>query len=296
MKFLTSTVALLTVSGVEVLAYPGKAFTSWGTGADSKTAATVVGRATDKCADAIQARGSQALIRRAARLMNRRLADGKITRADIAARNELKYAAIHNETSVLVPDADSASGLADIVRRDLREDQQGVDFYLDIAVIDLETCEPITDAHLTLWGADATGTYGGKRETFLRGTQATDDEGIVEFLTLFPGSEAARTPHMRVMVQTADGAAAVSSSDPTTSSPVRHTGEVFFDEDVIREVYTAAPYSTYQEEFSRVTNDQDAIYRAATADGHNAAVSVMRLGDDLSAGLIGYVSVNSPTS
>jgi hypothetical protein len=65
----------------------------------------------------------------------------------------------------------------DIYRHDVREGQQGIDFYFDIGLIDVETCEPYVscherkrtglmdnetpDAYLTIWSCNATGTYSG---------------------------------------------------------------------------------------------------------------------------------------
>jgi protocatechuate 3,4-dioxygenase beta subunit len=288
MKFLGLAVALLTLSGAEVLAHPGRPFV-WGADKRQSAESAIVGRSTDRCADAIRARGNQAHLKRAARLMSRRLADGKITREDIAARNELKYPTVLNHTSLLVPErsASGAPSTVGIVRHDVREDQPGVDLYLDIGVIDLHTCEPITDARLTISSCDATGAYpdaDDEDDIFLRGTQVTDEDGVVEFLTLFPGFEDARTTHVRIAVQPS------TAVDSDSSSPAQHVGQVFFDEELIHDVYSYPPYATYQDEFSRLANQDDAVYQEATANGHSAIVSVERLGDDMDAGLIGYVS------
>ena len=60
------------------------------------------------------------------------------------------------------------------------------------------TARPVAGAAVEVWHTDATGDYsafadggGGKDEaegtTFLRGTQVADDDGIVEFATIYPG-------------------------------------------------------------------------------------------------------------
>jgi len=36
-------------------------------------------------------------------------------------------------------------------RHDVRKDQKDIDLYLDIGIIDVETCEPLPDAWLTIW-------------------------------------------------------------------------------------------------------------------------------------------------
>lgn len=37
------------------------------------------------------------------------------------------------------------------VRADVRETQEGVPLYLDVAIYDVETCEPITDHWFEIW-------------------------------------------------------------------------------------------------------------------------------------------------
>jgi hypothetical protein len=37
------------------------------------------------------------------------------------------------------------------IRTDVREDQEGVPLYLDVAIYDVETCEPITDHWFEIW-------------------------------------------------------------------------------------------------------------------------------------------------
>ena len=47
------------------------------------------------------------------------------------------------------------------IRSHLVEDQVGVALHLDLLVIDTTTCAPVTDAYIELYGANATGVYGG---------------------------------------------------------------------------------------------------------------------------------------
>ncbi|KAK7422173.1 hypothetical protein QQZ08_009641 [Neonectria magnoliae] len=79
----------------------------------------------------------------------------------------------------------------------ISESQQGIDFYFDIGVIDIETCNPLEGSALTIWNCNATGSYSSfsgidldtselldgyseksdettDNETFLRGIQVTD--------------------------------------------------------------------------------------------------------------------------
>lgn len=73
---------------------------------------------------------------------------------------------------------------------------------LDAQVVDVTTCEPVTNAMLEIWACNATGVYSGivasgngvgtadpsnLNNTALRGLQPTDEDGVASFDTLFPG-------------------------------------------------------------------------------------------------------------
>ena len=138
------------------------------------------------------------------------------------------FSTIQNSTCILAPETVwGPYGIdGELHRHDVREGQKGIDLYLDIGIIDVETCEPLPDAWLTIWvslkdlftcdiqsgfakACNATGTYGGftgidpdtastmdgwstredgttDDEAFLRGIARTDSAGMTEFLTIFP--------------------------------------------------------------------------------------------------------------
>lgn len=88
------------------------------------------------------------------------------------------------------------------VREDVRDSQQGVELILDTQVVDVITCEPVTNAVVEIWHCNSTGVYSGVvasgngvgssdpgnlNNTFLRGLQPTDDDGVAKFTSLFPG-------------------------------------------------------------------------------------------------------------
>lgn len=310
MKFLSSAVTLLALSA-EVFAHPEKHDDH--DHSKREVAKAVTGRATGKCASAIEARKEKTIARRAARLLERRIAEGQVSQADITSRNELKYTTIQNDTCVLAPDTVWGPYGVDgeMVRHDLRElssGQEGIDLYLDFGVIDVETCEPLPNAALTIWNCNSTGYYSSYTgvdpdtvelksgwtqradgttddETFLRGIQVTDSEGMAEFLTLFPGYYASRTTHTHVTVQTD-----IKNGTSYSASKIQHIGQIFFEEDLINQVYQNAPYAAHLDTLTRVTNDVDSVYITANADGYSAMVSVEWLGTNITDGLVGYVS------
>ena len=124
-------------------------------------------------------------------------------------------------------------------RRDITEAYPGHPLRLGLRVID-EACDPVPGAAVEVWHADATGDYsaftdngGGKDEgsgtTFLRGTQTAGDDGIVEFLTVYPGWYRGRAVHIHLRVHL----------DDTTVL----TSQLFFDEDHTATVYAEDPYA-----------------------------------------------------
>jgi protocatechuate 3,4-dioxygenase beta subunit len=126
-------------------------------------------------------------------------------------------------------------------RRDVTEGLPGQPMRLGLRVVD-KTCAAVPGAAVEIWHADATGDYsafidngGGKDAgagtTFLRGTQTADDNGIVEFLTVYPGWYSGRAVHIHLRVHLAD----------TTVL----TSQMFFDADYTAGVYAAAPYAEF---------------------------------------------------
>lgn len=135
---------------------------------------------------------------------------------------------------------------AESVRSDIREDREGVPLRLALRVRDAEACEPIADAVVDIWHCDAGGVYSGfdqgEGERFLRGTQVTNREGIVEFLTVYPGWYPGRTPHIHAKVHL----------DRQTVL----TTQLYFDDEVSDRVYENAPYEPGRD----ATNDADGIF------------------------------------
>lgn len=196
-----------------------------------------------------------------------------------------------------------------MIRTDLREEQKGIDFYLDIGVIDTETCEPLESTALTIWMCNATGSYSSftgidpdtssllsgwtknsdgttDDETFLRGIQVTDAEGMVEFLTKFPGYYVTRTTHIHVTAQTN-----ITNGTFYSQSKVQHIGQLFFEEELLNTVYALEPYAAHLDTLNRTTNAEDRLYSTASSEGYSAVISVSKLGDTVADGLVGYVSI-----
>jgi protocatechuate 3,4-dioxygenase beta subunit len=171
---------------------------------------------------------------------------------------------------------------ADKIRSDVREDKQGAQLRLALQVQDSETCRPIPHAVVEIWHCDAGGLYSGAEaasggggtpptgppptgtpptgtpppggdadleptddERYLRGAQVTNQRGIVEFTTIWPGWYRGRTVHVHVMVHV--------GNEKTL------TTQLMFDEALNAEVLAQQPYA--QRTGRDTFNEDDSIYR-----------------------------------
>ena len=120
-------------------------------------------------------------------------------------------------------------------------------------------CTPLAGAQVDVWHADAAGIYSDESventvgQSFLRGYQLTDSNGLAAFKTIFPGWYSGRTVHIHVMIRT------YSSSGGKT---FEFTTQLFFDPALSLTVMAKAPYNTRGN--PDTTNATDNIYKSET--------------------------------
>jgi len=143
----------------------------------------------------------------------------------------------------------------DLVRPDIRAGKAGVplDLTFNVSrVVGGDTCEAIEGALVDVWHTDAGGVYSGvgraSGERFLRGIQPTDADGSASFTTIYPGWYRGRTPHIHFKVRAPEGA----------SEAYTFTSQLFFDDDLSRQVYQQPPYADRGAQDT--TNGEDGIY------------------------------------
>lgn len=109
----------------------------------------------------------------------------------------------------------------------MAEDQPGVPLWLDVGLIDMATCEPLPNALISFWHCNATGSYSSftglspntgfpfllqelnitdfeigvtdlhtDDTTWLRGMWPTNENGMMEMRTIFPGFYVERAIHI----------------------------------------------------------------------------------------------------
>jgi protocatechuate 3,4-dioxygenase beta subunit len=155
-----------------------------------------------------------------------------------------------------------------LVRADITEGKPGVPLRQLIQVVTAD-CRPVEGARVDLWHCDAAGNYSGyarqgsdtvtdtSGQTFLRGTQPTDGDGIARFETIYPGWYQGRATHMHYKVFVDDRTVL--------------TSQIFFPDALSESLYrNAAPYAG-RPESRRVVNARDRIAQRA-GDGAHAAV------------------------
>ncbi|KAK2011953.1 aromatic compound dioxygenase [Colletotrichum eremochloae] len=214
-----------------------------------------------------------------------------------------------NSSCILTPESTQGpyyvSG--EYVRRNLVEDQEGVDIVLDYQVIDVETCEPVPKVYLEMWHCNATGVYSGViasgngdssdesniDNTFLRGIQLTNQDGIAQFESIFPGHYTSRATHIHLLVHT--NAMLFANNTLGSVNTASHVGQVFFDQDLISAVEALAPYNKNTQKLT--TNAQDAILKeAAATDGVDPLMEYTLLGDSISDGLFAWMAFGINTT
>lgn len=142
------------------------------------------------------------------------------------------YDVLQNDTCVLGADVTAGPYYwprSETLRQDMTEDQVGIPLTLDVGLIDMATCEPLPNALVAFWHCNSTGSYSSftgqdpnipfptllqglnitnftygvtdihtDDSTWLRGMWPSNDEGMLEMKTIFPGFYVKRAIHIHV--------------------------------------------------------------------------------------------------
>lgn len=193
----------------------------------------------------------------------------------------------------------------EFIRKNVTEGQSGVDIVLDYQVIDVDTCNPVPNVYVEIWHCNSTGIYSGVvadgngdssdehniNNTFLRGIQKTDSDGVSQFDSLFPGHYTGRTTHIHIMVHTN----ATELSNHTLGNQVyaSHVGQTYFHQDLITTIEKAEPYASNTQPLT--TNSDDSILSEVT-NTTDPLMAYTLLGDSVADGLFAWLSFGINTS
>jgi len=89
-----------------------------------------------------------------------------------------------------------------LIRSDITDGQDGDLFELEVKLVD-SSCNSVKGARIDVWHANSIGQYSGvlgNTESFLRGSQFTDENGIAAFKTIFPGWYPGRVWHIHFKI------------------------------------------------------------------------------------------------
>jgi protocatechuate 3,4-dioxygenase beta subunit len=187
------------------------------------------------------------------------------------------------------------------------ETQPGVSLLLDYQVIDVATCEPIPNVYVEIWHCNATGVYGGVvasgngdstdasniNNTFLRGIQPTDTDGVAQFESVFPGHYSGRATHIHVMVHT--NATVQANGTLGLDNYASHVGQAFFDQSLITEVSAVEPYASNTQAVT-LNADDSIMSEEAGTDGVDPVMEYTLLGDSVSDGLFAWLAFGIDSS
>ncbi|KAG6368814.1 hypothetical protein INS49_003030 [Diaporthe citri] len=196
--------------------------------------------------------------------------------------------------------------------------------YYDV-LIDMGTCEPLEGALVSIWSANATGSYSSftgvdpntpfkevitqhvltnftvgetdfhtDNTTFLRGIWPTNAEGLAEIKTIYPGFYvypgfyAGRAIHIHAQVYT-DWT--LYGNGTLKSQNVVSTGQLYFEEDVSAHVMSLEPYASHTE-IVRRKNSEDRHFADGISEGFNPVITVVPAdGENIDNGVVGYITM-----
>lgn len=156
-------------------------------------------------------------------------------------------------------------------RSDITAGQTGIPLTLNLLVVNTnDNCNVVTNARVDIWHCNKDGYYSGYSgqagqsgtksyvgETWLRGYQATDDKGAVEFITIYPGWYGGRATHIHFEIY--------------VNNVLKKTAQLTFSETISDAVHTS---STYNLGTNTTRNASDGIFGNSATDLANETLSM----------------------
>lgn len=137
-------------------------------------------------------------------------------------------------------------------RSDIREDTSDgsvtegspLELTFNVTQVGTNGCTPLPGAQVDIWHCDANGVYSDVQnavgQTFLRGYQVTDANGLAQFVTIYPGWYPGRAVHIHFKIRIDNH---------------EFTSQLFFDDAFTDQVYLQEPYAQRGERNPRNTGD-----------------------------------------
>jgi hypothetical protein len=164
---------------------------------------------------------------------------------------------------------------------------------------------------MDIWHCNSTGVYSGVtarsngngndtsnlEATFLRGIQQTDINGVAQFESIFPGHYTGRATHIHVLTHNTNDTTIRTNGTLLSgnfTAHASHSGQIFFDQDLISQVEATDAYKVNQQVLTR--NVEDYLFFEEAA-GMDPVVEYVLLGDDIKDGIMAWISIGiDPTA
>lgn len=131
---------------------------------------------------------------------------------------------------------------------------------IEMKFIDVDDCRPVRNAYIDIWQANATGAYSGfeaqgtEGATWLRGVSPTNSNGVVRFISIFPGHYPGRTVHTHIMARV--GGEVKNGYYQGGQTP--YIGQVYYNQCLIDQITRLQPY--VQNTNQLLTNLEDRFF------------------------------------
>jgi len=242
-------------------------------------------------------------MRREARLHELRVAAGFAKPSDLVRRDPAQAEENYGEAGACTLDPESTEGpywvTGELIRQDLLTGEKGAVTHLDINVIDVTTCKPVTDAYVEMWGTNSTGVYTGVKArgngdgsasaittNALRGLQPTGANGTATFITLIPGHYVGRANHLHTIIH---HGAKLLPNNTISGGTISHVGQFYVEQTFLSKVEATAPYSTNKQ--AHMTNAQDALFAMGKQGGDDPTLKISLIGTTIADGLFATIDV-----
>ena len=187
----------------------------------------------------------------------------------------------------------------ELLRKDITEGSDGVDLHLMLQFVDIKDCTAVSDIIADIWHAGPLGTYsgvsaegqGGLNTTYFRGGQVTDEDGVADFETKFPGHYTGRATHIHVL--TVKDAKTLPNAT-WDGGVATHIGQFFFDQSLISAVETVEPYASNGQPLTQ--NIDDGIAAEEATPEYDIFMDYAYLGDAATDGVLAWIVVGIDSS
>ncbi|KAJ5190002.1 Intradiol ring-cleavage dioxygenase core [Penicillium cf. griseofulvum] len=194
----------------------------------------------------------------------------------------------------------------EVVRQNVKEElySDGVDVFLEVQYIDVNTCKPVPGAVVDIWQANATGVYsgismsgnyaaGGWDSTYLRGIQQTDRDGVATFESIIPGHYEGRATHTHLLTHL-NATLLPNKTLKADTGSVAHIGQLFWNEVLRTAVEDTYPYNTNTQDITSNAEDMWSIEQADSA--YDPFPEYIYLGEGLDDGLFAWIQIGINTT